>query len=110
LLGHKVTVFEKDEAAGGMLRYGIPEYRLPYPALDKDIGYIESLGVEIKRGVAVGSGLSLSSLRRDFDAVYISTASPRLWPGNPRRQPPQRPRWSGRARGGDEGRSLGLGR
>jgi len=76
LLGHKVTVFEKDEAAGGMLRYGIPEYRLPYPALDKDIGYIESLGVEIKRGAAVGPGLSLASLRRDFDAVYISTGLP----------------------------------
>jgi glutamate synthase (NADPH/NADH) small chain len=76
MLGHAVTVFEKDEAAGGMLRYGIPEYRLPYPALDKDIGYIESLGVEIKRGVAVGKDMSLAELRAEFDAIYISTGLP----------------------------------
>ncbi len=76
LLGHEVTVHEKDEAAGGMLRYGIPEYRLPYPALDKDIGYIESLGVKIERGAPVGEGRSLASLRERFDAVFLSTGLP----------------------------------
>jgi glutamate synthase (NADPH/NADH) small chain len=76
LLGYAVSVYEKDGEAGGMLRYGIPEYRLPYPALDKDIGYIESLGVVIKRGVAIGKDLSLSDLRRDFDAIYLSTGLP----------------------------------
>ena len=73
LLGHGITVFEKDEAAGGMLRYGIPEYRLPYPALDKDIAWITSLGVEIRYGTAVGKNLSLASLYGDYDAVFLST-------------------------------------
>ena len=76
MLGYKVTVFEKDEAAGGMLRYGIPEYRLPYPALDKDIAYIESLGVEIKRGFAIGKDASFSSIKAEYDAVYLSTGLP----------------------------------
>ncbi len=76
MLGYAVTVYEKDGEAGGMLRYGIPEYRLPYPALDKDIGYIESLGVTIKRGVAVGEDVTLARLRADFDAVYLSTGLP----------------------------------
>ena len=76
LLGHDVTVYERDAEAGGMLRYGIPEYRLPYPALDKDIGYIESLGVKIQRGEAVGADLSLAALRAAHDAVYLSTGLP----------------------------------
>ena len=76
MLGYSVVVFEKDEAAGGMLRYGIPEYRLPYPALDKDIGYLESLGVEIRRSVAVGKDMSLASLRKEYDAIYLSTGLP----------------------------------
>ncbi|HRZ88448.1 MAG TPA: FAD-dependent oxidoreductase, partial [Spirochaetia bacterium] len=76
LLGHKVTVFEKDEAPGGMLRYGIPEYRLPYPALDKDVDYIRSLGVEIRHGATVGKDPALAKLREDFDAVYLSTGLP----------------------------------
>jgi NADPH-dependent glutamate synthase beta subunit-like oxidoreductase len=73
LLGHGVTVFEKDEAAGGMLRYGIPEYRLPYPALDKDIAWITSLGVQIHYGKAVGKDITLASLYGDYDAVFLST-------------------------------------
>ncbi|MBU0926989.1 MAG: FAD-dependent oxidoreductase [Spirochaetes bacterium] len=76
MLGYGVTVFEKDEAAGGMLRFGIPEYRLPYPALDKDIGYIESLGVGISRGVSIGKDIPLAKLRKDYDAVYLSTGLP----------------------------------
>lgn len=76
LLGHEVTVFEKEEAAGGMLRYGIPEYRLPYPALDKDIGYIESLGVKIRCGSKVGTETTLADLRSGFDAVFLSTGLP----------------------------------
>lgn len=76
LLGHKVTVFEKDEAPGGMLRYGIPEYRLPYPALDKDVDYIRSLGVDIRYGATVGKDPALAKLRKDFDAVYLSTGLP----------------------------------
>jgi len=76
MLGYSVVVFEKNEAAGGMLRFGIPEYRLPYPALDKDVAYIESLGVEIRRGVSVGKDLSLAFLREEYDAVFLSTGLP----------------------------------
>jgi len=76
LLGHEVTVFEKNEAGGGMLRYGIPEYRLPYPALDKDIDYIRALGVQMRMNTAVGKDVSLASLQKEFDAIYLSTGLP----------------------------------
>ena len=55
LQGHAVTVFEALPAAGGMLRYGIPEYRLPRNVLDREIKYIENTGVEIKTGACIES-------------------------------------------------------
>ncbi|MBE0641575.1 MAG: FAD-dependent oxidoreductase [Bacteroidales bacterium] len=73
MLGHQVTIFEKLNAAGGMMRYGIPEYRLPYDQLDKDINYILSLGVEIRYGIRIGTDVLLSDLEREFDAVYAAT-------------------------------------
>lgn len=72
-LGYKVCIYEKLPAAGGMMRYGIPEYRLPYDQLDKDINFILSQGVEIKYNVAVGSDIPFAELHRSFDAVYIAT-------------------------------------
>ncbi|MBP7170536.1 MAG: 4Fe-4S dicluster domain-containing protein, partial [Bacteroidales bacterium] len=54
LMGYECTIFEKLPLPGGMMRYGIPEYRLPYDALDKDIDYIKSLGVEIRCNTTVG--------------------------------------------------------
>lgn len=72
-MGHAVTVFEQREKAGGMLRYGIPNYRLPKAILDDEISSIEALGVEVRCGEAVGEGgKSMSDLRRDFDAVYLA--------------------------------------
>jgi glutamate synthase (NADPH/NADH) small chain len=73
MLGHQVTIFEKLSAAGGMMRFGIPEYRLPYDQLDKDINYILSLGVQIRYGVKVGSDISLARLEEEYDAVYAAT-------------------------------------
>ncbi len=73
LLGYSVTIFERFAAAGGMMRYGIPEYRLPYDQLDKDINYILSLGVEIKYNVEVGKDILLEKLHQDFEAVYTAT-------------------------------------
>lgn len=73
LLGYSVTIFERFAAAGGMMRYGIPEYRLPYDQLDKDINYILSLGGEIKYNVEVGKDISLDKLHDDFEAVYTAT-------------------------------------
>ena len=71
--GHPVTVFESAPKAGGMLRYGIPDYRLPKTALDEEIGYIEELGVEIKTNCAV------KSLKEVFDqgykAIFLATGA-----------------------------------
>ena len=71
LMGYAVTVFEEKEKPGGMMRYGIPEYRLPYAALDKDIAYIESVGVEIRCNTRVGEDVTLDDLHRDYDAVFV---------------------------------------
>jgi glutamate synthase (NADPH/NADH) small chain len=71
--GHAVTVFESQAMAGGMLRYGVPSYRLPDPALDKDIDYIRSLGVEIRFNTRVGRDIPFSELLDGYDAVFIST-------------------------------------
>ncbi len=73
LLGYSVTIFESLPEAGGMMRYGIPEYRLPYDQIDKDINYILSLGVEIKYNVKVGKDITLEQLHNDFDAVFAGT-------------------------------------
>ena len=71
--GYPVSVFEALPQPGGIVRYGIPEYRLPYDALDKDIDYIKSLGVDIRCGVRVGPDISLQELHDRFDAVFIAT-------------------------------------
>jgi len=71
LMGYKVTIFEQNEKPGGMMRYGIPEYRMPYDALDKDIDYIESVGVEIRCNTQVGKDVTLEDLQRDYGAVFV---------------------------------------
>ncbi len=78
--GHAVTVFEKQHRAGGMMRYGIPEYRLPRAALDDEIAAVEALGVRIVTGMALGAQLRLEDLRRDFDAVHLAIGSWRATP------------------------------
>ena len=70
--GHAVTVYEARAKAGGMLRYGIPEYRLPYDALDHEIGVITGLGVEMKLGTRVGTDVSMETLRESHDAVLLT--------------------------------------
>lgn len=72
-LGYEVEIYEKNPAAGGMLRYGIPEYRLPYESLDKDIKYILSLGVKIHYNTAVGKQISFDEIYENHAAVFIST-------------------------------------
>ncbi len=71
LMGHAVTVFEKRDELGGMLRYGIPDYRLPQQVLDDEIGVILSLGIEVRRGVDVGVDVPYDEVRSAFDATYI---------------------------------------
>jgi len=75
LNGHEITVFERQPQAGGMMRYGIPEYRLPKATLEKEINIIRNLGVRIVTGKALGTHLHLADLQKDFDAVYLAVGS-----------------------------------
>jgi formate dehydrogenase major subunit len=69
--GHACTLFDAHPLPGGMLRYGIPEYRLPRTALDAEIRVIEQLGGRFEMGVAWGRDFSLAELRREHDAVFL---------------------------------------
>ncbi len=69
--GYSVTVFEAFRRPGGMLRYGIPRYRLPREVLDAEIQRILDLGVDLRCSVMVGNDLSIEQLRRDYRAIFI---------------------------------------
>jgi NADPH-dependent glutamate synthase beta subunit-like oxidoreductase len=70
--GYRVTVFESLPEPGGMLRYGIPDYRLPRGVLDAEVRRIAALGVEMRCGTAVGKDVPFDSLQQDFDAIFIA--------------------------------------
>ena len=73
LMGHSVVVFESHEKLGGMLRYGIPEYRLPKARLDQDINAILNTGnIEVRCQTKIGRDIPFETLRKDFDAVYLA--------------------------------------
>lgn len=72
LMGHSITVFEQREKLGGMLRYGIPDYRLPPEVLQRDLDYILSTGIEVRTGVCVGKDIQLPDLQHEYDALYIA--------------------------------------
>ncbi len=72
LLGHDVTVFEKQPKLGGMLQYGIPEYRLPKKLLDREIATILNLGVTVHTNFDMGRDGTLESLKKTYDAVYVA--------------------------------------
>ena len=69
--GYRVTVYDARDKAGGMLRYGVPDYRLPQDVLDAEIQKILDLGVELKLGCEVGADISLEELRARHDALYL---------------------------------------
>jgi NADPH-dependent glutamate synthase beta subunit-like oxidoreductase len=69
--GYAVTVFEAFSHAGGMLRYGIPKYRLPRNVLDAEINRILDLGVELRCNCSVGSDISYEQLKQDYQAVFV---------------------------------------
>ena len=74
-LGHDVTLYEREQKAGGMLTYGIPEFRLPRDILDMELRNAIRLGVDLKTGCGVGNGageVPLSSLLQDYDAVLLA--------------------------------------
>ena len=72
LMGHKVTIFEQRKQLGGMLRYGIPNYRLPRKKLDDEIASILSTGIEVRKNVSVGVDVTIEELHKEYDAMYIS--------------------------------------
>jgi NADPH-dependent glutamate synthase beta subunit-like oxidoreductase len=72
LMGHKVTIFEQRKQLGGMLRYGIPNYRFPRKKLDEEIDSILSTGIEVKKNVSVGKDISFDDITEEYDATYIS--------------------------------------
>jgi glutamate synthase (NADPH/NADH) small chain len=76
-----VTIFESLHAAGGVLRYGIPEFRLPRDVLDREIAFVESLGVEIETNVLVGRTVSLDELMNEegYEAVFVATGAGLPW-------------------------------
>ena len=87
LQGHKVTLLEAEKKAGGMLRFGIPPYRLPNSVLDQEIDDILSLGVELKTNQKMGRDYQIDTLKdQGYDAVYLSigamAAKPARIPGD----------------------------
>ncbi|NLS44437.1 MAG: NADPH-dependent glutamate synthase [Firmicutes bacterium] len=75
-LGYRVVLFESLHATGGVLRYGIPEFRLPKSIVDKEVEYIKSQGVEIRLNVLVGTTVTVDELfEQGFDAVFLGTGA-----------------------------------
>lgn len=73
--GHAVTIYEALHEAGGVLTYGIPEFRLPNDIVREEVRRLEALGVDIQCNVVVGRTFSLDELRRRFDAVFVSVGA-----------------------------------
>jgi len=74
-MGHAVTVFEALHAPGGVLMYGIPEFRLPKDIVNAEVDYIKKLGVEVKYDIVVGKTLTVDELFEEHDAVFIGTGA-----------------------------------
>lgn len=70
--GHKVDIYENQPYPGGMLRYGIPEYRLPKEILDAEINTLTKMGVDIKCNVKLGEDVSILYLKKTYDAVFVA--------------------------------------
>ena len=75
-MGYTVTVFEKNEAAGGLLRYGIPNFKLNKALIDRRLRLLEAEGIEFRYGEAVESAAVSQQLAQQFDAIVISTGTP----------------------------------
>jgi glutamate synthase (NADPH/NADH) small chain len=74
-MGYSVTIFEALHAPGGVLMYGIPEFRLPKKIVKAEVDYIKNLGVEIKYDVIVGKTITVDELMKDYDAVFVGTGA-----------------------------------
>ena len=76
LMGYTVTVFEKNEAAGGLLRYGIPNFKLNKAIIDRRIKLMEAEGIEFKYNSGISGEFGIAGISADFDAVVIATGTP----------------------------------
>jgi len=74
-MGHGVTVFEALHAPGGVLMYGIPEFRLPKKIVNSEVDYIKKLGVEVRYDMVVGKTITVDELFEEYDAVFIGTGA-----------------------------------
>ncbi|MEZ4484917.1 MAG: FAD-dependent oxidoreductase [Syntrophotaleaceae bacterium] len=74
-MGHAVTIFEALHDTGGVLRYGIPEFRLPKRIVDQEVSRLQALGVAIECNVIVGKTITLEELSEQFDAVFIGNGA-----------------------------------
>lgn len=84
IMGHSVTVYDMMEKMGGMLRYGIPQYRLPKEVLDKEIALIEKSGVTLVNNVKLGKDFTIESLKAENDAVIVAVGA---WKSSSMRTP-----------------------
>ena len=73
--GHEVTMYEAFHKCGGVLVYGIPEFRLPKEIVQREIDGLKSLGVKIETNVCIGRTITVDQLRRDFDAIFVGTGA-----------------------------------
>lgn len=76
-LGHEVSVFEKEKEPGGMLRYGIPSYRLPKGVLDREIKRLSEMGIKLHLSSPIRDATKLQELRQDYGALFIATGAHR---------------------------------
>jgi glutamate synthase (NADPH/NADH) small chain len=85
-MGHSVIIFEALHKMGGVLSYGIPEFRLPKKIVDREVNYLRGLGVEMRTDYVVGNIRSVDSLLETYDAVFVATGAGLPWfmemPGN----------------------------
>ncbi len=84
IMGHSVTVYDMMDKMGGMLRYGIPQYRLPKEVLDKEIAIIEKSGVKLVNNVKLGRDFTIEALQKENDAVIVAVGA---WQSSSMRTP-----------------------
>ncbi len=73
--GHRVTLFERDEAAGGLVRFGVPDFKIEKTVVQRRVEQLVAEGVEVRCGVDVGSDVSVQELRERYDAIVLATGS-----------------------------------
>ncbi|MDP2914640.1 MAG: NADPH-dependent glutamate synthase [Candidatus Aminicenantes bacterium] len=79
ILGHEVTIFEALHECGGVLIYGIPEFRLPKAIVNREVNYVRSLGVKIYTDFVVGKTRTVNRLLEEFDAVFVGSGAGLPW-------------------------------